>query len=59
LVAPGVLGIGLTSANPTITPQAAWPPSPATLALDWLFADLVSGGLTDALAADALLAPPA
>jgi hypothetical protein len=59
LVAPGVLGTGLTSANPPPTPEAAWPPSPATVARDWLFADLVSGGLADALAADALLAPPA
>ena len=47
----------LNSANPMTTPQAAWPHSPATVALDWLFADLVSGDLTDALAADALLAP--
>jgi hypothetical protein len=59
LVAPGVLGIGPTSATPPPTPQAAWPPSPATVARDWLFADLVSGGLADSLAEDALLAPPA
>jgi hypothetical protein len=51
------MGIGLTSANPTTTPQTALPSSPTTVALDWLFADLVSGGLTNALAADVLLAP--
>jgi hypothetical protein len=59
LVAPGVLGIGLTSANPPTTPQAALPHSPTVGALDRLFADLVGGGLPGALAADALLAPPA
>jgi hypothetical protein len=59
LVAPGVLRISQTSATSTPTLQAALSRSPATGALDLLFTDLVNGGLANALAADALLAPPA
>jgi hypothetical protein len=43
------------SASPTLTLLHA----PSSIAADWLFADLVSGGLADALTADTLLVPSA
>src|SRR5262245_8131748 len=47
------------SVTPTTALPLALPPSPATVALDWLLADLVNGSLADVLAAEALRAPPA
>jgi hypothetical protein len=41
------------------TPPPALPRSRSTVVADWLFADLVSGGLADTLAADVQLVPSA
>jgi hypothetical protein len=55
LVAQDVLATSQAGANSVEIPPPALPRSPSIVTLDRLFADLLSGGLTDALAADTLL----
>jgi hypothetical protein len=59
LVAQDVLGTARKSENSTTTLPPALPHSPSPVPVDWLFADLVRGGLADALTAKALLGPSA
>jgi hypothetical protein len=54
----GVTEASLEGANPTAAVQTALP-APSAAGVDRLFADLGSGGLADALAADTPLAPSA
>jgi hypothetical protein len=56
-IPPDVLCTALQSANSMTTLQPVLPHSSSTGAVDRLLADLVSGGLVDALAANALLEP--